>query len=179
MDASKFPVPDPLPTIWTSEPQPLDDFNSSATVPAECEVLIVGSGFAGVGTAYHLMNDEHAPGSIVIVDARKHCSGATGRNGGHIKPDTYYNVSKYERLYGAAQAAQLAEFEASQVYAVKHLVEYEQLDCDFHLTRAVDVYLNRDHADQTIKAYKQLSQAGVVDMKDVALTEGKDAERVS
>ncbi|KAF2157039.1 DAO-domain-containing protein [Myriangium duriaei CBS 260.36] len=179
MAASRFPVSDPLPSIWTAQPHPLDNYRSSSALPAKCEVLIVGSGFAGVATAYHLMNSRKIHGPIVLVDARKHCSGATGRNGGHIKPDPYYNFAKYERLYGATQAAELAEFETSHVYAVKQLVESEELDCDFQLTRSIDVYLDRDHADQTIEAYRLALKKGAIEMKDVALTTAKDAERVS
>ena len=75
-------------------------------------------------------------------------------------------------------AAELARFETSQVLALKELVDLEGLDCDFHLTRAIDVYMDSKHAAETAEAYERLLRAGVVDMKDVAFTDGRHAERV-
>lgn len=177
MPKSRFPVSDPIPSVWT-HPSEWDDYCSTPKLPEQCDILIVGSGFAGVATAYHLQNSSHSL-SIVLVDARKHCSGATARNGGHVKPDTYYNVSKYEKLYGTTEASALANLEASGVYAMKQLVESEGLNCDFHLTRAIDVYMDPNHARDTIAAYKSLLERGQVDLRDVAYTPRRDAERVS
>lgn len=179
MAVSQFPVVDPIPTVWTAQPHHLDTHQSTPELPAKCDILIIGSGFAGVSTAYHILKNTKSQPSVVLVDARNHSSGATGRNGGHIKPDTYYNTPKYERLYGTEQASRLQKFESSQVLAVKHLVDSEGLDCDFHLTRAVDVYLDTEHAAQTKSAYQRLLRSGRFDLKDVHYTGKRDAERVS
>lgn len=173
------PVPNPVPSFWNKNPRKLDDFRSSEELPAEADIVIIGGGFAGVATAYHILKDNPNPPSIVLLEARKICSGATGRNGGHVKPDTYFNVTKYTKLFGARAAAELVAFEASHVLAVKELVEREGLDCDFQLTRAVDVYLDPTHAKDTEAAYRNLVKAGEVDLRDVAFTPKKDAERVS
>lgn len=172
------PVPNPVPSFWNSEPKRLDDHRTTPDLPSEADIVIIGSGFAGVATAYHILKDNPDPPSIVLLEARKICSGATGRNGGHVKPDTYFNVSKYTQMYGEAAAAELAAFEAAHVYAVKDLVEDEGLDCDFHITRAVDVYLDPEHARQTEEAHRKLVAAGVVNLRDVAFIPKKDAERV-
>ena len=117
--------------------------------------------------------------SILLIEARNICSGATGRNGGHVKPDLYYNVTRNTAMYGAAAAAELTAFEAANVFAVKELVENEGLDCDFQLTRALDVYLDVRHAQETEAAWRRLRTAGVVDLSDVAFISREDAERVS
>ncbi|EMR69616.1 putative fad dependent oxidoreductase superfamily protein [Eutypa lata UCREL1] len=173
------PVANPVASFWTIPPHGLDDHRSTPDLPSVSDVVIIGAGFAGVATAYHLFKDNPNPPSVTLLEARKVCSGASGRNGGHVKPDTYFNVPKYTRLYGAKAAAELAAFEASHPYAVKTLVESEGLDCDFHLTRAVDVYLDPEHARVTEEAYRKLLNDGVVDLKDVAFTPKKDAERIS
>lgn len=178
MSFSRLPATDPIPSVWTAQPHHLDEYQSTPTLPEFCDILIVGSGFAGVATAYQILKEPASSPSVVLVDARKHASGATGRNGGHIKPDTYYNVSKYERIYGTKQAAELAWFESSGVLATKQLVDTEGLDCDFHLTRAVDVYMDAQHAADTFAAYRRLLARGEVDMRDVEYTSKKDAERV-
>jgi glycine/D-amino acid oxidase-like deaminating enzyme len=131
-------------------------------------------------TAYHILTSSSpvASPSVLILDTRKICSGATGRNGGHVKPDLYFNVSKYVSTYGTSAAAEVASFEAANVSAVKDLVETEGLDCDFHLTRAIDVYLDAEHARQTTEAWKKLRREKTVDLRDVAYIPEKNAERV-
>jgi hypothetical protein len=91
----------------------------------------------------------------------------------------YYNISKYTSMFGAAAAAELAVFEAASVYAVKQLVETEDLDCDFQLTRSLDVYLDAKHAKETEAAWRKLKSDGVAFMSDVAFIPENDAERVS
>ncbi|RSL76194.1 hypothetical protein CEP51_010188 [Fusarium floridanum] len=173
------PATNPVPSFWNADPRPLDDFRSTEDLPSEIDILIIGSGIAGVGTAYHLLQDSSFKASIAILEARKPVSGATGRNGGHVKPDGFLNVPRTAKIYGAAAAAELAKFEAAHVYAVKDLVEREGLDCDFNVTRALDVFLDPGHAKQTEEAYKELVKANVVDLHDIAFTPMKDAERVS
>jgi hypothetical protein len=172
------PAANPVPSFWNAEPRPLDDFRSTKDLPSEIDILIIGSGIAGVGTAYHLLQDSSFKASIAILEARKPVSGATGRNGGHVKPDGFLNVQRTAKIYGAEAAAELAKFEAAHVYAVKDLVERECLDCDFNVTRALDVFLDPKHAKQTEEAYRELVKANVVDLHDIAFTPKKDAERV-
>ena len=175
----RAPVANPTSSFWNSEPKKLDDYRSTPELPAKADVVIIGSGLSGVATAYFLLKDNPNPPSVVLLEARKICSGATGRNGGHVKPDTFSDIPKFTKLFGKAATAELAAFEASHVYAVKDLVEKENLDCDFHVTRALDVFLDSAHADEVEATYKGLSRNTGVNLTDVAFTGREDAERVS
>lgn len=177
--ADRAPAANPTSSFWNSEPKRLDDYRSTPELPAQADVVIIGSGLSGVATAYFLLKDNPNPPSIVLLEARKICSGATGRNGGHVKPDTFSDISKFTKLFGKAATAELAAFEASHVYAVKDLVEKENLDCDFHITRALDVFLDSAHADEVQATFKSLSQTADINLADVAFTGRDDAERVS
>lgn len=42
--------------------------------------------------------------TVVVLEAREFCSGATGRNAGHCKPDQWRGFAKYERTFGEKQA---------------------------------------------------------------------------
>jgi glycine/D-amino acid oxidase-like deaminating enzyme len=174
-----MPVPDPVSSFWNADSKRLDDYRSTPELPSTADIVIIGSGLSGVATAYFILKDNPNPPSIVLVEARKICSGATGRNGGHVKPDTYSDIPKFAKLFGMETAAQLADFEARHVHAIKDLVEKEDLDCDFHLTRAIDVYLDAAHAKEVEATHKKLVKAGAVDLTDVAFTSRRDAERVS
>lgn len=83
-DPGCFPVKNSTTPYWRCQPHSIDQHRSTEELPRECDVAIIGSGMAGVSIAYHLMKDlkegELAP-SIVLLEARQVCSGATGRNG--------------------------------------------------------------------------------------------------
>jgi lactate dehydrogenase-like 2-hydroxyacid dehydrogenase len=96
-----------------------------------------------------------------------------------MKPDVYYQVPKYIKKYGVKAAVDVARFEASQVHAVKELVEKEKIDCDFVLTRACDATLDPELARDTHNAFTELQKSGVANLKDVFYAHGKEAEEVS
>lgn len=80
-----FPHETYIQPFWRTELHPLDDHRSTEDLPTECDILIVGAGYAGVTTAYHLLKDHPNPPSIVMLEARQACSGATARNGRYRK----------------------------------------------------------------------------------------------
>jgi hypothetical protein len=88
-----FPVPNHTLSYWRSELHPIDSYCSSEQLPSSCDIAIIGTGMTGVSTAYHLSrlhatNPSGKKPSIVILDAREVCSGATGRNGVCLTPST-------------------------------------------------------------------------------------------
>ncbi|KAL1647330.1 hypothetical protein SLS58_002658 [Diplodia intermedia] len=174
-----YPVPNSLTPFWRTELHPLDSARTTPDLPAETDIVIIGAGYSGASTAYHLLKDNPNPPRITILEAREACSGATGRNGGHLKPDVYFQVPKYTALFGAEAADELAAFEASQVLAVKELVERERIDCDFGLTRAVDVCLDAAHAAKCKAEFLELQAQGRPSVRDVFFSEGAAAEMTS
>ena len=80
-DKPSYPNPDSTLPFWRTEPHELDNHRSSDKLPTECDVVIIGAGYAGIATAYHLYDDNPSPPSIVLLEARQACSGATARNG--------------------------------------------------------------------------------------------------
>jgi glycine/D-amino acid oxidase-like deaminating enzyme len=176
-----LPVPNSTTSFWRARPHKLDNHRSSPDLPPTTDILIIGAGFSGVACAYYLTKDVPSPApSITLLEARELCSGASGRNGGHVKPDTYYNMPKYTELFGAEVAASIASYEASQLYAVKELVEQEDIHCDFHLTRATDVFLDAEAAKDAERAFRQLQRDGAVNLRDVQyINNPTSAARVS
>ena len=80
-----LPVENSTEPFWHNELHPLHNHKSTEELPRTCDVLIIGAGFAGVATAYDLVSGkgsgEASNLSVVILEARGVCSGATGRNG--------------------------------------------------------------------------------------------------
>jgi monoamine oxidase len=80
-----FPSKTSITPFWRSELDPLDEYRSTEKLPSSCDILIVGGGYAGIAAAYHLLcsekyKDRKKP-SVVLLEARQACSGATARNG--------------------------------------------------------------------------------------------------
>lgn len=78
-----LPVADATLPFWRTELHELDTFRSSESLPSQCDFLVIGAGYAGVSTLYHLLGSSNGPdpSRIVLVEAREVCSGASGRNG--------------------------------------------------------------------------------------------------
>jgi monoamine oxidase len=68
--------------FWRTQPDPLDNHQSTPELPTETDILIIGGGYVGASAAYHLLSNQNAPAPrVVLLEARELCSGATGRNG--------------------------------------------------------------------------------------------------
>ncbi|EAW15257.1 NAD(P)/FAD-dependent oxidoreductase [Aspergillus clavatus NRRL 1] len=170
--------PHPSVSFWQANPHDLHNHRSTEHLPTHSDIVIIGAGYAGVSTAYHLLTDfTERVGSITILEARGACSGATGRNGGHLRPDLYGHIPTYIERAGAEAGAEIAEFEIAHVHAIKQLIEREQIDCDFMLTRTMDVWCNAEAAEKARRVYERMKEHGFGYMDDVIFY-SENAERI-
>ncbi|CAD6576691.1 MAG: hypothetical protein ASARMPREDX12_007974 [Alectoria sarmentosa] len=174
-----YPNPDSTLPFWRTQPHELDNYRSSKNLPTDCDVLIIGAGYAGAATAYHLYDEDPSPPSIVLLEARQACSGATARNGGHLRPEVYFGMSDYIEKHGMEAAAEISNHEVAHIQAIKRLVEKEQIDCDFTLTRTFDVFLDEAFANKSKGAYDSMVKRGLTSIQDAHFTPAKYAKRVS
>ena len=80
-----FPVENAVPSYWRNEIGSIYTHRSTANLPADVEVVVIGAGYTGASIVHHLLEETVGAGrptpSILILEAREACSGATGRNG--------------------------------------------------------------------------------------------------
>jgi len=94
-----FPHPKPSLSFWLqgTRNNPLIGHRTTKTIPNYADVVVIGAGMSGAAISYHLFKGygpaEGPLPKVVIIEAREACYGATGRNGGHCKPDFYRGVS--------------------------------------------------------------------------------------
>ncbi|PSK42419.1 hypothetical protein B9Z65_4333 [Elsinoe australis] len=91
-----LPHPHPSSSFWHTEPSALlQGHRSTRELPQEVDIVVVGAGITGASIAHHLLepyrqHDESGANSkapsVLLLDAREVCWGATGRNGGHCQP---------------------------------------------------------------------------------------------
>ncbi|ODV85213.1 hypothetical protein CANARDRAFT_7860 [[Candida] arabinofermentans NRRL YB-2248] len=175
---NRFPVPNSTAPFWHSENDNFRTYRSSAELPKEVDLVIVGSGFSGSSLAYYLSKSDKPPKTLML-EARNICSGATGRNGGHCKPEYYRYYEGFEKKYGMKLTAEIGNFEFENLMQLKKLIEDEKIECDFVLTRAYNVHVTdtyEHHKEILLKAmrnpYNKL--AG-----DIAYFEGEKAVTMS
>lgn len=198
MPISTLPVANSTKPFWRSQPHELDNHRSTEQLPAQTDIVIIGAGYAGASIAYHLLEINTSKPSIVILEAREACSGATGRNGtsglaplvaihdsdkgnlgGHLKPDPYTRAAAALASHGKEAAEEVAAFEARHINAICDLVKREDWDCDFVRTRATDVCLYQEGAEEIKAKIDELQRAGISTVSDVFCSTSGRAEAES
>ncbi|CAG9941560.1 unnamed protein product [Clonostachys rosea f. rosea IK726] len=175
-----YPHPHGMPSFWRTSPGELDTFRSSENIPETTDIAIIGAGFSGGSLVTHLLSTEEGRGkSILVLEARELCSGATGRNGGHMKPDAYNMTSFLASKFNLAAAAEVAEFEVANAKAVETYIRDSKVECEYFTTRAVDVQLSESHNAALRAGCKSLQDQGVAVTQDVFYMDGADAEMIS
>ncbi|CAH0018444.1 unnamed protein product [Clonostachys rhizophaga] len=114
---SGLPSPQSTSSFWHSEPSSkLLGHRTTPQLPAEADVVVVGSGITGTFAARELVSQGRG---VVLLEAREACWGATGRNGGHCQPMVY--LSKPE----------VARFELDTYHFLRNMVEYNKIPCSW------------------------------------------------
>jgi glycine/D-amino acid oxidase-like deaminating enzyme len=164
---AKLPCPYPSASFWHSEPNAfLLNHRTTTELPESADIVIVGSGITGVSVARYLSEDARAKAiSVVMLEAREICSGATGRNGGHCKADLLENSSE------------VAAFEMKNVEAVRSYVEQNKVQCEWQDISGCVTFWNEKLFTLAKKKYSDLRKTDP-DMADLTdLTEDKEVMR--
>ena len=125
-EAGKRARRDGMSSLWQATAVP-----APATEPVvgktDADVLIVGGGYTGLSTAFHLAG---AGRSVVVVEAGDIGSGASGRNGGQVNPGFKLDPRDAISQLGAEAGERALAFAAGAPDLVFDLIERHGLRCD-------------------------------------------------
>ncbi|KAF7968733.1 hypothetical protein HWV62_29610 [Athelia sp. TMB] len=180
-----LPVPNPSKSFWidsSPDPSPLRLEGSSGDLTDEADVCIIGSGITGVGVAHHLSQAVatsriKAGLKVVILEAREFCSGATGRNGGHLTPATFKHFQGLQEMHGTKQALRALALEDYTVSSLLKIIDTEGLADKINLAAWGHNYLLLSETEVAeARADLKAAQAAGVDVSSVSWL---DAEEMS
>jgi glycine/D-amino acid oxidase-like deaminating enzyme len=161
---SGLPCPNSSASFWHSEPNvALLGHRTTPNLPSAVDVVIVGSGITGASIARYFAEDDRASNlSIIMLEAREACWGATGRNGGHCQPLL------------TERPPNVGQFEVKNLEAVQSYIEKHNVECEFRLGSACRAFFSKELYEEGLKELQMLERRAPELRKLVRLVTDKD-----
>ncbi|KAH4309694.1 hypothetical protein HBH64_228590 [Parastagonospora nodorum] len=157
---------------------PLLNHRTTIDIPSQVDTVIVGSGISGTLVAKHHLATWPSK-SVVVLEAREFCSGATGRNAGHCKPDQWRHFAKFEKAFGQEQAVKIMDNEAATWKRLVAYVEENKVDCDLWVGDTLDVPVDEEVAKALKEMFERYQRAGGKTDHIKVTNDPKEAARLS
>jgi len=113
---------------WWDHEEPGSVLESDLGLPQKCDVIVVGSGYAGLHSAITLARDG---ADVAVLDAEALGYGASSRNGGMVSGGV--NVGKHAKLAPKQERAVLEEASLSFSW-FEDFLKTEGIDASFQMT---------------------------------------------
>lgn len=94
-----------------------------------CDVAVVGGGFTGLSTAWHLAERGY---DVVLLEAQRVGFGASGRNGGQVGQGQRLEQDELESMVGAERARALWTIANQSVDLVRQVAARDEVHAQFH-----------------------------------------------
>lgn len=151
-----LPCENPTKAYWQHPPHDIAQ-HQSHELPSSCDFLVIGSGMTGLAAAKYLLetNDE---ARIVVLEARAICSGATGRNGGHLKSSAVLDFAANTERFGEEQARKIQAYQSMTCARVRQVAEqYCAMESEIRQVNSIGVFEDSElmkHALCTIDQFR-------------------------
>lgn len=168
-----LPVENPTKPYWLDD-APFPELNEIVpNIPREADVIIIGSGITGAAAAKSILELKGPDTKVLVLEAREISSGATGRNGGHIKTPVYQDFAHYSKTLGSEELARdVVRFE------LKHLPTLREFEDKFPLAEireaeTVDFFFHQKEFDDAKRELGKLNKW--LPEVDIKVWDAKDA----
>ncbi|DAA74648.1 TPA_exp: putative FAD dependent oxidoreductase [Trichophyton benhamiae CBS 112371] len=172
-----LPWEKPTTSYWQVPPDGIADLRSTAELPPDTDIAIIGSGISGACIAYNILT--RSPHTrVVILEARQACSGASGRNGGHTKAASYTSFGTHAAAVGIDEAVKIARLEYDTIKQVHAFAREHSIPCDSCELETVDIIYDQKAWDESVQAIDAMRKAMGEDdpASKYTLWNSKDAE---
>ncbi|MCJ1394134.1 hypothetical protein MMC18_009563 [Xylographa bjoerkii] len=152
-----LPRANPTVSYWQDPPSSLANHRTTHDLPTSVSILIIGSGITGASIAYNLLSQPSRP-SVLLLEARTACSGATGRNGGHTKSASYRSFLDNVATQGEEEAAKIVRYEYACMKAVHAFAREHDIQCDSWEGDTVDIIYDEDQWKLAKRAVSEIQK---------------------
>ncbi|AZN66948.1 FAD-binding oxidoreductase [Acinetobacter haemolyticus] len=98
----------------------------------DVDVVIIGGGFTGLSTAYHIRKADSSA-SVAVLEGECVAYGASGRTSGWVVPVPVLDPTTAKVLYGKERLTELQNFAWDGLDYVQDLIKRENMDSDFEM----------------------------------------------
>lgn len=183
-----YPVQNPSISYWQIPPHPDVADRQSPKLPSSADIVIIGSGMSGTSIAWHLLSDNNStsktPPRIAMLEARQACSGATGRNGGHIRPSSYQEYVDAKQTTTQDQAAKITRFRADHTDALLRAAarlptEEQRKAASVRTVDSLDIYFEEEPWAEAVRQWETLRKEVPEVGNEWSILERDEARRIS
>lgn len=158
-----LPVPSPTTPFWTQHPPfPKLCQIQSPVLTSSADVVIIGSGITAAAVAKTILDECAAlkvNKKVVILEARELCSGATGRNGGHIKCTPHDAYAMARKSLGVQDAKKVVEFQMRHLDLLLELAKAEGWEkAEVREVETVDLFFHTSSWERGREMLEMLSK---------------------
>lgn len=152
----------PTVSYWQLPPHEDVADHQSQKLPEDADIVIIGSGITGSSIAWHLLMNATSPPRIAMLEARQACSGATGRNGGHIRPSPYSEYAGAKESFPKSEAAKITKLRAAHVEALisaaGELPEDGRFAAEARVVDSIDAFFDEVQWNTAVEQLKALKR---------------------
>ena len=147
-EASRSPWLEAMPTVEA----PL------LTGDAQCDLVVVGSGIAGLSSAYEAARFGR---KVVVIDRGRICGGMTARTTAHLATEIDDFYSELIRAHGEDNAQLYHDSQVAAVNRVEAICQQEDIDADFARVDGFLVAASPEHQADLDEEYDACKRLGV------------------
>ena len=168
----QLPRRNPTEAFWQSPPSTVAGVQSNH-LPTQLDYAVIGSGATGCSVAKNLIDNLPfgSSATIAVLEARRLCSGATGRNGGHLVSPYPFEYDSLEQTLGREEATKCARFANRTLESIYALAgsdgEFAHVS-EARRVRSITSFWNQDGFDTAKK--------GVLRYEEIVPDERGDSE---
>ncbi len=144
-------------SIWAASASARGTYVPSSALASDvdCDVAIVGGGFTGTSTAYHLAR-RFPEKRIVLLEARVLANGASGRNGGLV-----LNWVNGVHTSDLALARRIYDVTRAGIDALESRIREHAMDVPFRRDGVLEIVTDPGRAEEAARDAERLAGAGI------------------
>jgi glycine/D-amino acid oxidase-like deaminating enzyme len=119
------------------------------------DAVVIGGGFTGLSAALALAK---SGASVVLLEAGRVATGASGRNGGHVNNGTAHDFASLAASLGLDHARRLYHAFDAAVDTVERIVAEEAIDCSFRRCGKIKLAAKPQHFDKLAASFDLLQR---------------------